>query len=153
MALLSAMFLKEEARQKGPLNRHVTVQWLQCSCEEVEKEACFILGLLAIKQEYQASIAEAGALPGLVTLLKRYVPFKAPPNPGPSPLRRLHIAKRKYHADALDLTNILLALEMHCNMSCCQSSKTVRGVPPKRIRSNALPYLAPSLLGPYSEAY
>ncbi len=48
----------------------------------MEKEACFILGLLAIKQEYQASIAEAGALPGLVALLKRYAAVKSPPNPG-----------------------------------------------------------------------
>ena len=29
-----------------------------CSGEEVEKEACFILGLLAIKQEHQHAIAD-----------------------------------------------------------------------------------------------
>ena len=43
-----------------------------CSCEEeIEKEACFILGLLAIKSEHQHAIADAGALTGLVRLLKR----------------------------------------------------------------------------------
>ena len=31
---------------------------LPCSGEEVEKEACFILGLLAIKQEHQHAIAD-----------------------------------------------------------------------------------------------
>ena len=41
-------------------------------CEEdIEKEACFILGLLAIKAEHQHAIADAGALSGLVRLLKR----------------------------------------------------------------------------------
>ena len=29
-----------------------------CSGEEVEKEACFTLGLLAIKQEHQHAIAD-----------------------------------------------------------------------------------------------
>lgn len=45
------------------------------SWEEVEKEACFILGLLAIKTDHQNKIANAGALAGLVGLLKRHVPF------------------------------------------------------------------------------
>ena len=50
-----------------------THSWaLCCSCEEdIEKEACFILGLLAIKSEHQHAIADAGALTGLVRLLKR----------------------------------------------------------------------------------
>ncbi len=37
-----------------------------CSCsnggEEIEKEACFVLGLLAIKPEHQHAIADQGAL-------------------------------------------------------------------------------------------
>ena len=35
-----------------------------CSGEEVEKEACFILGLLAIKQEHQHAIADQVNPPG-----------------------------------------------------------------------------------------
>ncbi|GAX73566.1 hypothetical protein CEUSTIGMA_g1017.t1 [Chlamydomonas eustigma] len=42
------------------------------SNEEVEKEACFVLGLLAVKPEYQARIATCGALDGLVRLLKEH---------------------------------------------------------------------------------
>jgi hypothetical protein len=42
------------------------------SNEEVEKEACFVLGLLAVKPEYQARIATCGALYGLVRLLKEH---------------------------------------------------------------------------------
>lgn len=41
-------------------------------CEyEVEKDAAFALGLLAVKPEYQRRIADAGALPLLVALLLR----------------------------------------------------------------------------------
>jgi hypothetical protein len=36
------------------------------SFEDVEKEACFILGLLAVKPDFQQRIASAGALTGLV---------------------------------------------------------------------------------------
>lgn len=43
---------------------------LSVAAEELEKEACFILGLLAVKPEYQARIAQSGALTGLVRLLK-----------------------------------------------------------------------------------
>lgn len=37
---------------------------IECSNggEEIEKEACFVLGLLAIKPEHQHAIAETGAL-------------------------------------------------------------------------------------------
>lgn len=38
----------------------------------MEKEACFLLGLLAVKAEHQHAIADAGALSGLVRLLKRW---------------------------------------------------------------------------------
>ncbi|CAI5491821.1 unnamed protein product [Closterium sp. Naga37s-1] len=42
------------------------------ACEhEVEKDAAFALGLLAIKPDHQRLIADAGALPPLVALLKR----------------------------------------------------------------------------------
>lgn len=40
--------------------------------EDVEKEACFILGLLAVKPEYQSRIASCGALEGLVRLLQQH---------------------------------------------------------------------------------
>ncbi|MEW5297840.1 MAG: hypothetical protein WDW36_001021 [Sanguina aurantia] len=40
--------------------------------EEVQKEACFILGLLAVKPEFQARIAQSNALPGLVRLLREH---------------------------------------------------------------------------------
>lgn len=51
-------------------------------CEELEKEACFILGLLAVKPEYQARIAQSGALAGLVRLLKEPRPSAASRGPG-----------------------------------------------------------------------
>jgi len=47
--------------------------------EEVEKEACFIVGLMAIRPEHQHEIADRGALRGLVSLLKRHVPGEALP--------------------------------------------------------------------------
>ncbi|GIL80645.1 hypothetical protein Vretimale_9203 [Volvox reticuliferus] len=40
--------------------------------EELDKELCFILGLLAVKPEYQTRIAQSGALTGLVRLLKEH---------------------------------------------------------------------------------
>ncbi len=40
--------------------------------EELDKELCFILGLLAVKPEYQTRIAQSGALAGLVRLLKEH---------------------------------------------------------------------------------
>ncbi|PNH10561.1 ARM REPEAT PROTEIN INTERACTING WITH ABF2 [Tetrabaena socialis] len=40
--------------------------------EELDKELCFILGLLAVKPEYQTRIAQSGALSGLVRLLKEH---------------------------------------------------------------------------------
>jgi hypothetical protein len=45
-----------------------------CSYDDIKKEACFILGLLAVKPEYQAQISDAGALPGLVALLRAHKP-------------------------------------------------------------------------------
>lgn len=40
--------------------------------EELERDICFILGLLAIKVDHQAAICEAGALPTLVSMIRRY---------------------------------------------------------------------------------
>eukprot|EP00879_Flechtneria_rotunda_P007709 GHRR01008082.1.p1 GENE.GHRR01008082.1~~GHRR01008082.1.p1 ORF type:complete len:625 (+),score=228.53 GHRR01008082.1:277-2151(+) len=45
---------------------------LQQSFSEIRKEACFILGLLAVKPDFQRKIAEADALPGLVKLLEAH---------------------------------------------------------------------------------
>lgn len=39
---------------------------------EVEKEAAFVLGLIALKREHQRCIADAGAISCLVALLKRF---------------------------------------------------------------------------------
>eukprot|EP01025_Chloroclados_australasicus_P029931 TRINITY_DN2991_c1_g3_i1.p1 TRINITY_DN2991_c1_g3~~TRINITY_DN2991_c1_g3_i1.p1 ORF type:complete len:783 (-),score=114.99 TRINITY_DN2991_c1_g3_i1:1875-4223(-) len=55
-----------------------------CSlAEEILKEACFILGRLAIKPDYQVRIADAGAIPFLVALLKEQpLGFATPSQPG-----------------------------------------------------------------------
>lgn len=44
--------------------------------EELERDICFILGLLAIKVEHQQSICKHGALPTLVAMIKRYASKK-----------------------------------------------------------------------------
>lgn len=49
------------------------------SFTEVRKDACFILGLLAVKPEYQHQIAAASALPGLVKLLEAHSISSPPP--------------------------------------------------------------------------
>lgn len=61
------------------------------------------------------AIAEAGALPGLVALLKRYVPFRGPPNPGASVVRRA--------ADAI--TNLA-----HENVAIKSKVRGEDGIPP-----------------------
>lgn len=40
--------------------------------EELERDICFILGLLAIKVDHQQAICKHGALPTLVAMIKRY---------------------------------------------------------------------------------
>lgn len=57
------------------------------SIGDIEKEACYAIGLLASKDTNQNRISEAGALPGLVALLKRYPPQLSGPIP-PSVARR-----------------------------------------------------------------
>ncbi|KAK9815710.1 hypothetical protein WJX72_008429 [[Myrmecia] bisecta] len=83
--------------------------------EEIEKEACFIVGLLAIKQEHQHLIAERKALPALVALLKRYLPTNGPSNPGASVVRRA--------ADAI--TNLA-----HENVEIKSRVRAEGGIPP-----------------------
>lgn len=83
--------------------------------EEIEKEACFVLGLLAIKPEHQHAIADRGALQGLVGLLKQHVPSRCPPGPGASVARRA--------ADAI--TNLA-----HENVSIKCRVRSEGGVPP-----------------------
>lgn len=40
--------------------------------EELERDICFILGLLAIKVDHQSAICDSNALPTLVSVVKRY---------------------------------------------------------------------------------
>ena len=85
--------------------------------EEIEKEACFILGLLAVKPEFQQKIAECGALKGLVRLLKEHritSTTKAQPGSG-------GVARRA--ADAI--TNLA-----HENVEIKSLVKEQGGIPP-----------------------
>lgn len=87
------------------------------SFDDVEKEACFILGLLAVKPDYQAAIAAQGALPGLVALLHRHrasAMARGPPGSG-------GVARRA--ADAL--TNLA-----HENVDIKHLVRQEGGVPP-----------------------
>lgn len=87
----------------------------RCSSEDVEKESCFILGLLAIKPEHQHSIADAGALAGLVGILKRHTDNIGCPMPGASVVRRA--------ADAI--TNLA-----HENVPIKSRVRAEGGIPP-----------------------
>ena len=86
-----------------------------CSSEDVEKESCFILGLLAIKPEHQHSIADAGALAGLVGILRRHTDNIGCPMPGASVVRRA--------ADAI--TNLA-----HENVPIKSRVRAEGGIPP-----------------------
>mmetsp|Transcript_18316 Transcript_18316/g.62217 ORF Transcript_18316/g.62217 Transcript_18316/m.62217 type:complete len:731 (+) Transcript_18316:275-2467(+) len=86
--------------------------------EDVEKEACFAIGLLAIKQEHQRRVADAGALPGLVALLKRGPPAAAGP---PSTLSSGGVARRA--ADSI--TNLA-----HENVHIKSRVRQEGGIPP-----------------------
>lgn len=86
-----------------------------CSSEDVEKESCFILGLLAIKPEHQHSIADTGALAGLVGILKRHTENIGCPMPGASVVRRA--------ADAI--TNLA-----HENVPIKSRVRAEGGIPP-----------------------
>lgn len=84
------------------------------SIGDIEKEACYAIGLLASKDTNQNRISEAGALPGLVALLKRYPPQLSGPTP-PSVARRA--------ADAV--TNLA-----HENNTIKNLVRTEGGIPP-----------------------
>ena len=84
------------------------------SIGDIEKEACYAIGLLASKDANQNRISEAGALPGLVALLKRYPPQLSGPTP-PSVARRA--------ADAV--TNLA-----HENNNIKNLVRTEGGIPP-----------------------
>jgi HEAT repeat protein len=84
------------------------------SIGDIEKEACYAIGLLASKDTNQNRISEAGALPGLVALLKRYPPQLSGPIP-PSVARRA--------ADAV--TNLA-----HENNTIKNLVRTEGGIPP-----------------------
>ena len=81
---------------------------------DIEKEACYAIGLLASKEDNQNRIAAAGALPGLVALLKRYPPQLSGSIP-PSVARRA--------ADAV--TNLA-----HENNDIKNQVRTEGGIPP-----------------------
>ncbi|KXZ42885.1 hypothetical protein GPECTOR_113g297 [Gonium pectorale] len=85
--------------------------------EELEKELCFILGLLAVKPEYQTRIAQSGALTGLVRLLKEHkLCTITKPQPGSG-----GVARRA--ADAI--TNLA-----HENVSIKNQVREQDGIPP-----------------------
>jgi HEAT repeat protein len=84
------------------------------SIGDIEKEACYAIGLLASKDINQNRISEAGALPGLVALLKRYPP-QLPGTTPPSVARRA--------ADAV--TNLA-----HENNNIKNLVRTEGGIPP-----------------------
>lgn len=100
--------------------------------EEIEKEACFILGLLAIKQEHQHAIADEGALAGLVNLLKRYLPAtNLSQGPGASLVRRAAdavtnlahenvVIKSRVRAEGgiPPLVHLLVSLQAHSTLLC-----------------------------------
>ncbi len=88
------------------------------SGDDFEKEACFAIGLLAIKQAHQQRIADAGALPGLVALLKRLPAPHLVPAPGSA---AGGVARRA--ADAI--TNLA-----HENISIKAKVRTEGGIPP-----------------------
>ena len=88
------------------------------SGDDFEKEACFALGLLAIKQPHQLKIADAGALPGLVALVKRLPPPHMLPAPGST---AGGVARRA--ADAI--TNLA-----HENVAIKARVRTEGGIPP-----------------------
>lgn len=88
------------------------------SGDDFEKEACFALGLMAIKQPHQQRIADAGALPGLVALIKRLPPPHMVPAPGST---AGGVARRA--ADAI--TNLA-----HENLSIKSRVRTEGGIPP-----------------------
>jgi hypothetical protein len=81
-----------------------------CSIEDVEKEACFILGLLAIKPEHQQRIASADAISSLVGLLTKYIDKHLPqviPSTAHGVCRRASDAITNLAHENLDIKNMV----------------------------------------------
>jgi hypothetical protein len=81
-----------------------------CRIEDVEKEACFILGLLAIKPEHQLRIASADAISSLVGLLTKYINKPLPqviPSSAHGVCRRASDAITNLAHENLDIKNMV----------------------------------------------
>ena len=101
-----------------PVCRSVCVRCVSCSEDEAAKEACFILGLMAVRPEYQRNIADSGALDHLVSLIRMHpkIPSgRTPPN------RSGGVARRA--ADAM--TNLA-----HENVHVKNLVRSKGGIPP-----------------------
>lgn len=90
------------------------------SADEAAKEACFILGLLATKTEYQQRIADSGTLSELITLLKIHQ-SSPPPDSQHNPVKSAGVARRA--ADAI--TNLA-----HENVYVKNLVREMGGIPP-----------------------
>jgi len=88
-----------------------------CSEDEAAKDACFILGLMAVKAEYQQKIADSGALDLLVSLIKVHPKIPTPK----TPIKSGGVARRA--ADAM--TNLA-----HENVYVKNMVRIKGGVPP-----------------------
>lgn len=88
--------------------------------EELERDICFVLGLMAIKPEHQMAICNANALPTLVAMIKRYA------NEGELKVRHLSGASAQACRRAADaITNLA-----HENNSIKNCVRLEGGVPP-----------------------
>lgn len=85
--------------------------------EELERDICFILGLLAIKVEHQAAICEAGALPTLVSMIRRYA--------GRNDVHLSGVAAQTCRRTSDAITNLA-----HENNSIKNKVRQERGIPP-----------------------
>ncbi|CAD7699347.1 unnamed protein product [Ostreobium quekettii] len=94
--------------------------WTGWSADEAAKEACFILGLLATKTEFQQRIADSGTLAELIALLKLH---QSSPPPGSlhNPIKSAGVARRA--ADAI--TNLA-----HENVYVKNLVRQMGGIPP-----------------------
>lgn len=85
--------------------------------EELERDICFILGLLAIKVEHQAAICEAGALPTLVSMIRRYA--------GRNDVNLAGVAAQTCRRTSDAITNLA-----HENNNIKNKVRQERGIPP-----------------------
>lgn len=63
-------------RAMREINKHPVERQTVQGFEEIERDVGFILGLMAIKVEHQQVICDAGALPTLVGIVRRYSQFE-----------------------------------------------------------------------------